>query len=1018
MDTDVQESAPQRQAQRARLPARPFVAWTAILGGFIALYEVDRLISGAIGVDGSSRRLVSVIGPAPWSARDAWQLWASGSFRTEVAELLLAGAVALAFMVGGALLLARRRSRRGWWTSLWLRLVALFGLATVLFLPIGAATVVLVESRVAAPGWFITGLGWALVVAVVGLWAVIVALAITTLRSAQVRSGMGRWSRRLIMAIWYHRVSLVFVLAMALLTLVPQRGVWDQLPDVERQWLSGGGTGLRHAAAAMLATVLAAAGLFVLGRARTNRAWRTLVDGTPRQPGNLWWPWVLSPALAAVIVLVMVVSGFADLLDPAPLAVFAGVPLLVVATSALLRLLRSSLWTVGPKPKNELLALVTWRLGDGLAVAVLWIGFLGLLRSFLAPALVNGSPLAWLLLLIGVVGAFAIFPVARRLLPRIAGSAPEQVSDDEPGARGRLQRRLDPSTRAPTLDGWRSALVVFAVAAAVLAVLMVFPTGVTQAIGVIATALAALGSWAAIVGLLLVTLQDRQPAELFRLFRLEAPPFIALLVLPAFLLASVATSPELHGLRTRGAVEPITQQAPDEAFAAWLARGDECELALHGVDYRVLLLVAAQGGGARAADWTVRSMRELQDVDPQECGGSATFLSSGVSGGSVGLAMSRGDVPADGAGAVSEPRALGGAVAGLFVGDLVGGSTGLRVPSAPVGDGAWQWRDRAGLIESVWEDTVPALDEDWAPGSPADDPGPTGLIVLNSVSTGDGCRVVLSQLDLTVSPSASPERADVCRGRTDQPAVTVDLADVYGGCLPGLSWATAAMVSSRFPVVTPAARISPGVATATGGYDTSCGGGGQDLQLVDGGYAEGTGLATLSDVTPLVMRQIVAHNATAVERSEPVVVPVVVFLQNVSRADLRQPPPRLTAEPLVPLQGSSAAALQSADGAWLQRLSDQLADPCPNAGIENDCSPAVAEVRRRIPDGVAVVAPLTEPAVEAPLGWVLSGDSTQRLERAMLAQATSCEGPEPGGYGRLYDVLALLRGDDDPCTDP
>ena len=51
-----------------------------------------------------------------------------------------------------------------------------------------------------------------------------------------------------------------------------------------------------------------------------------------------------------------------------------------------------------------------------------------------------------------------------------------------------------------------------------------------------------------------------------------------------------------------------------------------------------MLLFAAEGGGIRAAYWTVRG---LQAIDDTTCGERSALFSAGASGGSVGLTVAR-----------------------------------------------------------------------------------------------------------------------------------------------------------------------------------------------------------------------------------------------------------------------------------------------------------------------------------------------------------------------------------------
>jgi hypothetical protein len=229
--------------------------------------------------------------------------------------------------------------------------------------------------------------------------------------------------------------------------------------------------------------------------------------------------------------------------------------------------------------------------------------------------------------------------------------------------------------------------------------------------------------------------------------------------------------------------------------------------------------------------------------------------------------------------------------------------------------------------------------------------------------------------------------------------VTLDLQGTYRRCTPPMTWATAAMLSARFPTVTPAGRV-PGAGCPQG----------RDLQLVDGGYAEGSGLGTLADLSAEVMQLVRARNATA--GSTPVL-PLVLYLEDEPRTEIVAEPGRLTPELFVPLAGRDAAADQVSTGAWLQRLSDDVADPCPPGPAGNACTAAVVAAHGVLRDRVVVAAPLTRPAVEAPLGWTLSPDSRRQLALDLEDQVADCSAaPSPGGYPCLTDLLSFLDGGD------
>ena len=406
---------------------------------------------------------------------------------------------------------------------------------------------------------------------------------------------------------------------------------------------------------------------------------------------------------------------------------------------------------------------------------------------------------------------------------------------------------------------------------------------------------------------------------------------------------------------------------------------------------RPLLLVAASGGGIRAAVWTTHVMKEIAT---SPCGAGVTLLSSGVSGGSVGLALSRGADYDAAAERLAEPTALSVGIVGMLVGDLVAVTTGLRVPARF--DGQTHWLDRAGLMETVWQDAAPGLKDpfDAQPALPA------GALVLNSTAADSSCRVLVGQVDLRPSPA---DRAADCRqDLAGPPAASLDLVELWDGCPLGMAWATAAMLSARFPYVTPAGRLPHAVK----GCERL-----PDAQLVDGGYAESSGIGTLADVAPAVTALVRRHNADVMSAGQgSLVVPFMIYLEDETRTDLEIPAPRLAPEVLVPIVGGGAKELQTASGTWTQRVAEAIADPCPRPD-DALCGAAVTQLRSTIPDGIVVAAPLTRAAVDPPLGWTLSTDSRERLDLALADQAGACAGPRVQGYACLSALLRLLRAE-------
>jgi len=135
-------------------------------------------------------------------------------------------------------------------------------------------------------------------------------------------------------------------------------------------------------------------------------------------------------------------------------------------------------------------------------------------------------------------------------------------------------------------------------------------------------------------------------------------------------------------------------------------------------------------------------------------------------------------------------------------------------------------------------------------------------------------------------------------------------------CLAGIDTATAALLSARFPYVTPS-----GVVTGCGKAAAK-----QIGQYVDGGYADSTGLATLAGLAPGLMSIIGQYNAHAVTHPQPgqpvtLVVPVTLYLGNSPQPE---PIPGVIAasppQPLIPPLTSSAHGQLSSSDALLQQL--------------------------------------------------------------------------------------------------
>jgi hypothetical protein len=650
--------------------------------------------------------------------------------------------------------------------------------------------------------------------------------------------------------------------------------------------------------------------------------------------------------------------------------------------------------------------------GDILAVLVVVVGALGVARSFGSLVIVGAAggavdagtfwrALVFTLLAIAVAAVLSLLPGRVRI---------ESADDPAPPSGGWLRRaayrEFDPRQDCPSITGLGIAIVAVVAVTAVgfIGAAGLWPLTVGGALGVVAVAVGLLGAITSLLGLIVLSLRRRRPLALFELLGMRSDPVIALVLVIPVVVAQLSGSVALHGVdRLAGEAATVDRPGLGEAFDAWLERSAGCETTINGVPVRPLVLVAAEGGGIRAATWTVATLAEF--AADGRCAADSVFLSSGVSGGSIGLAVATTlDRTATGAAAapddsypervrtaiddIGASAALPAALVGLFGSDPLASTTGLRSPTF---EDPTRWRDRAALIEDAWRDADAQLALPWD-AQPA---APTGLVVFNSTDILSGCRVAVSQVDLgtgrfgsTVEEAHGGDaEGNAQRPRCDQgsaePPLTLDLVDFYGSCAFAADWATASMISARFPVVTPGGVIDRSAAC---GADEGVPGDDRDrLHLVDGGYAENSGLGLIADIAPDLARIVADYNSDA----DVDVVPHLVYIQNSPGAYLAPRAQQSVPELTVPIAGFGTKATQVTPNAWIQRAM------------------AAFDITS---DQVVIAAAGTEPSVTVPLGWGLSDATFDQLIAAAREQASSgeCAVPEWSEYRCVGDLLDLF----------
>jgi hypothetical protein len=233
---------------------------------------------------------------------------------------------------------------------------------------------------------------------------------------------------------------------------------------------------------------------------------------------------------------------------------------------------------------------------------------------------------------------------------------------------------------------------------------------VAQTFGTIPVALIALAGWTAfIMTRLIVPAWRKGWFSLFVLVGLAWPALLGLFW-------SIFGISDYHIVRESSDQSSVERVTLDEHFRKWLEARKNIRSS--GKSYPIAI-VAAEGGGVRAAYWTAAILGDMQDKDPFfRC---HVFAVSGVSGGSVGAVVwlsllregagklpacdsepaqiaQRDDQPAKFAKAARETLRhdfLAPTVAGMLLPDLIQ----HYLPNS----GSWPLPDRQSYLEDAWE---------------------------------------------------------------------------------------------------------------------------------------------------------------------------------------------------------------------------------------------------------------------------------------------------------------------------
>ena len=630
---------------------------------------------------------------------------------------------------------------------------------------------------------------------------------------------------------------------------------------------------------------------------------------------------------------------------------------------------------------------VAWSLSVPAGVLLVWllltflepVGALGPVEETVGDVESVSSGRAARLLLVGLAAA----PAVALYLATVGAAASQLAGDGEPvllavwvAVSLALSCAVLVAANASEIAGgpWTAGQLAFPVllCLAALALLALLPHQTWMWIGTPAVVFLFTTMLAVLVGLFVLLSDAVAPSGPMALIGFKRMPFIAMLLIWGFIASTTDNRGAYYEARVTSDKPAAGAESPSAAYKTWLALQTPQPEAVHTgdktntPDRRVvpLVFVASAGGGIRAAYWSATTWDCVVGLG---CGDhvdhtAEVFFASGVSGGAMGLAQVRAhQMRASENGASTTETAtseswvdtalgedfLAPAVAAFAFRDLPNSIARLPING----------QDRAAALEKAFESANDGMGDDFvAEGRPFP------RLAFSGTSAEDGCRLSVSDLTQAVGsaqcsgsstslPDSSGPGGSPVRDATDYTCVE--------GESGSLRLSTAAVLSARFPFVSPAGGLGP------------CKDGGTTYS-VDGGLFDNSAGSAVTAVWSAVERDVAttnkAHGVCVVPR-------LLVVDSHYDSTALADPLSR-------PLQ--SAAPLGSLLNVYGRRDGRALADATraiergAQAAARACANPALAE------NAVVQIYPRANTAPQPPLGWTLSKSTRENLKEQLI----------------------------------